>query len=86
MPLGCVGYDVPVDALKKIVANKQYHVSPAGVAFVTSDVRRGILPRMLDEILNTRIMVKRCMAMYKNNSVLHSYDFLLKCAVVTRYL
>uniref|UniRef100_A0A914VBT0 DNA polymerase zeta catalytic subunit n=1 Tax=Plectus sambesii TaxID=2011161 RepID=A0A914VBT0_9BILA len=70
MPLGCVGYEIPVKALKDIVAKREYHISPAGVAFVTSKVRRGILPRMLDEILNTRIMVKRRMSMYKNDPAL----------------
>ncbi|XP_012275886.1 uncharacterized protein LOC105697279 isoform X2 [Orussus abietinus] len=35
--------------------------SPCGVAFVKSSVRRGILPRMLKEILDTRLMVKKAM-------------------------
>ena len=44
--------------------------SPNGVAFVKSNVRRGILPQMLEEILNTRIMVKKAMVEYKDNPVL----------------
>lgn len=77
MPMGCVGYDIPIKALKEIVAKKEYHVSPAGVAFVSSKVRRGILPRMLDEILNTRIMVKRCMGLYKKDSVIIDRNFFI---------
>ncbi|XP_043488413.1 DNA polymerase zeta catalytic subunit isoform X1 [Polistes fuscatus] len=41
--------------------------APNGVAFVKSEVRKGVLPRMLAEILNTRIMVK-------NSMKLHSFD------------
>jgi DNA polymerase elongation subunit (family B) len=33
-------------------------VAPNGVAFAPASVRPGVLPRMLDEILSTRIMVK----------------------------
>ena len=35
--------------------------SPCGVAFVKKEVRQGILPRMLSEILETRLMVKKAM-------------------------
>ena len=35
--------------------------SPIGVGFVKAEVRKGILPRMLTEILNTRLMVKKSM-------------------------
>lgn len=33
-------------------------MSPCGVAFLKSNVRRGVIPQMLEEILTTRIMVK----------------------------
>ena len=33
------------------------NISPAGAVFVKQEVRTGILPQMLSEILNTRIMV-----------------------------
>ncbi|CAA6669075.1 unnamed protein product [Spirodela intermedia] len=36
-------------------------LSPNGVMYVTSKVRKGVLPRMLEEILSTRIMVKKAM-------------------------
>ncbi|XP_008215763.1 DNA polymerase zeta catalytic subunit [Nasonia vitripennis] len=44
--------------LAKKLQNKM-NFAPCGVAFVKSDVRRGILPRMLTEILETRLMVKK---------------------------
>ncbi|KAI4349976.1 hypothetical protein L6164_010509 [Bauhinia variegata] len=36
-------------------------LTPNGVMFVPSKVRRGVLPRLLEEILSTRIMVKQAM-------------------------
>jgi len=36
-------------------------VSPNGVGFVDAATRPGVLPRMLAEILDTRIMVKGAM-------------------------
>ncbi|RYR52485.1 hypothetical protein Ahy_A06g027394 isoform A [Arachis hypogaea] len=37
----------------------QILLTPNGVMFVPSKVRRGVLPRLLEEILSTRIMVKQ---------------------------
>ncbi|KAF7990572.1 hypothetical protein HCN44_000377 [Aphidius gifuensis] len=46
--------------------------TPCGVAFVKPEVRVGILPRMLTEILDTRFMVKKAMKDYaQNNKTLH---------------
>ncbi|CAK8544655.1 unnamed protein product [Lathyrus sativus] len=39
----------------------QILLTPNGVMFVPSKVQRGILPRLLEEILSTRIMVKQAM-------------------------
>ncbi|KAF9605350.1 hypothetical protein IFM89_016485 [Coptis chinensis] len=36
-------------------------LTPNGVMYVPSEVRKGVLPRLLEEILSTRIMVKRAM-------------------------
>uniref|UniRef100_A0A2N9FAW5 DNA polymerase n=1 Tax=Fagus sylvatica TaxID=28930 RepID=A0A2N9FAW5_FAGSY len=36
-------------------------LTPNGVMYVTSKVRKGIMPRLLEEILSTRIMVKQAM-------------------------
>lgn len=50
---------VAASVLKKY--RKSLHVSPNGVAFVKSDVRRGLVPEMLDTLIRTRIMVKNAM-------------------------
>ncbi|XP_046849339.1 DNA polymerase zeta catalytic subunit-like isoform X2 [Xenia sp. Carnegie-2017] len=46
------------------------HVSTNGSVFVKSNIRRGILPRMLEEILDTRIMVKKAMKDCKDDKTL----------------
>ncbi len=40
------------------------------VVCVQSSVRKGVLPSMLEEILNTRIMVKQSMKTYKQDKAL----------------
>ena len=55
--LGCSQYVAPVEALAGGKPGAEgLVVAPNGVAFVPSSVRPGILPRLLNEILNTRIM------------------------------
>ncbi|OVA15023.1 DNA-directed DNA polymerase [Macleaya cordata] len=39
----------------------QVMLTPNGVMYVPSKVRKGVLPRLLEEILSTRIMVKKAM-------------------------
>ncbi len=43
---------------ESLTANDQITISPNRVAFVTKDVREGILPKMLTELLEARILVK----------------------------
>ena len=35
-----------------------------GIGFLKSSVRRGVVPTMLDEIIKTRLMVKKAMKLY----------------------
>ncbi|KAF0292368.1 DNA polymerase zeta catalytic subunit [Amphibalanus amphitrite] len=65
-PMGCTALQVPPAELARLLERDQVHVSPSGVAFVTRDCRRGLLPDMLEEILNTRIMVKKAMKANKD--------------------
>jgi hypothetical protein len=66
--LGCTEYAAPAAALRGSAPGVDgLVVAPNGVAFVPPEVRRGVLPRLLSEILSTRIMVSpggaaRCMA------------------------
>ncbi|XP_073708840.1 DNA polymerase zeta catalytic subunit [Garra rufa] len=65
---GCTSLRVPPDLLYQL--RNDITISPNGVAFVKSSVRRGVLPSMLEEILKTRIMVKQSMKAYKNDKAL----------------
>ncbi|XP_076642989.1 DNA polymerase zeta catalytic subunit [Halictus rubicundus] len=64
--------------------------TPCGVAFVKPDVRLGVLPRMLMEILNTRLMVKQSMKLHGSKNrvlqrVLHSQQLGLKLIANVTY-
>ncbi|XP_068609589.1 DNA polymerase zeta catalytic subunit [Brachionichthys hirsutus] len=65
---GCTSLRVPPALLYQL--RHDVTVSPNGIAFVKSSVRKGVLPSMLEEILNTRIMVKRSMKSYKQDKAL----------------
>uniref|UniRef100_A0A0A9YUF5 DNA polymerase n=1 Tax=Lygus hesperus TaxID=30085 RepID=A0A0A9YUF5_LYGHE len=66
---GCT--DLTINPKELHAIKDSIHISPAGVAFVGSAVRKGVLPCMLDEILETRLMVKKSMKAHKNNKILH---------------
>ena len=38
--------------------------APGGIAFVKESVKKGILPKMLEEILDARVMVKNSMKLH----------------------
>ncbi|XP_012939593.1 uncharacterized protein LOC101853172 isoform X2 [Aplysia californica] len=65
---GCTSLKLTPSVLKKV--KDRINVSPNGVAFVKPSVRRGVLPKMVEEILNTRIMVKKSMKSCKNDKTL----------------
>ena len=52
---------------------EQPYIAPNGSIFCPKTVRHGILPLMLKEILETRLMVKRSMKIYKKSehNILH---------------
>ncbi|KAF5890315.1 DNA polymerase zeta catalytic subunit, partial [Clarias magur] len=59
---GCTSLRVPPDLLYQL--RNDINISPNGVVFVKASVRKGLLPRMLEEILHTRFMVKAAMKSY----------------------
>ncbi|XP_022226799.2 DNA polymerase zeta catalytic subunit isoform X2 [Drosophila obscura] len=75
--------------LQKLLEHDLVTVSPCGVVFVKREVREGILPRMLTEILDTRLMVKQSMKLHKDNSalqrILHSRQLGLKLMANVTY-
>nr|XP_032807788.1 DNA polymerase zeta catalytic subunit isoform X2 [Petromyzon marinus] len=67
-PFGCLSLKVPPDLLSSL--RNKITISPNRVSFVKASVRKGVLPRMLEEILQTRIMVKHCMKDYRGDGAL----------------
>ncbi|XP_019740532.1 DNA polymerase zeta catalytic subunit isoform X2 [Hippocampus comes] len=65
---GCTSLRVSPQLLYQL--RNDISVSPNGIAFVKSSVRKGVLPSMLEEILRTRIMVKQSMKAYKQEKAL----------------
>ena len=47
------------------VLQGRLNFSPGGIAFLNSKERKGIVPTMLEEIIRTRLMVKRAMKKYE---------------------
>lgn len=73
---------VPVKELKQLIKKDLVISSPSGIIFVKPSVRDGILPRLVKELLDTRIMIKQSMKLHKNKSalqkILHSRQLALK--------
>ncbi|KAL3843955.1 hypothetical protein ACJIZ3_001358 [Penstemon smallii] len=57
--LGVSSYTPDTKKIRNLIHELLY--TPNGVVYVPSKVRKGILPRLLEEILSTRIMVKQAM-------------------------
>ena len=51
------------------VAHKSHVVAPNGIMYVKETVRKGLLGRMLTELLDTRVMVKQAMKGVKDDKV-----------------
>lgn len=62
--LGCLEHHVHPGELLQL--KDKIHVSPAGVAFLDKSFIKGVVPEMLEQILDTRQMVKRAMKKWKN--------------------
>nr|XP_022909992.1 DNA polymerase zeta catalytic subunit [Onthophagus taurus] len=56
--------------LKYFLNKEKLNISPCGIAYVNKSIRLGILPRMLQEILDTRLMIKKSLKQNAENKVL----------------
>ncbi|KAJ3734863.1 hypothetical protein DFJ43DRAFT_1130593 [Lentinula guzmanii] len=65
---GVVDLDRTPGLLEKL--EDQINVAPNGIMFLKPNVRKGLLPRMLTELLDTRVMVKQAMKGYKHDRAL----------------
>lgn len=55
---GCSQLYVEEEEIKRLFKSDDITVAPCGVAFVKKNIRHGILPKMLSELIVTRAMVK----------------------------
>lgn len=65
--LGFLPYPERASAAAAAREGQSAYVSPNGSVFCSKESREGILPLMLKELLATRQMVKRSMALYQRN-------------------
>ncbi len=88
---GCTQLKISPARLAKLQGHLNF--SPGGIAFLKETVRKGILPKMLQEILDTRVMVKNSMKMHnklhkdaaKLQKILHSRQLGLKLIANVTY-
>ncbi|KNC80613.1 hypothetical protein SARC_07023 [Sphaeroforma arctica JP610] len=86
--LGPFIYDPPANLVQNFKENVL--VTPNGVMFVKPEVRRGVLPRLMKEILSTRVMVKNSMKRYRDtdavkHGILHNRQYALKMIANVTY-
>ena len=72
IPFGSLDLEIPTNMLGNLKPS-DVTISPNGVVFVKSHIRKGMLPIMLEEILKTRVMLKHAL----KESVLDSYLYKL---------
>ncbi|KAJ1926917.1 DNA polymerase zeta [Tieghemiomyces parasiticus] len=60
--IGATQIELPRGLVSTLVRHNQLQIAPNGAMYVKSDVRRSLLARLLSEILDTRVMIKRRMA------------------------
>ncbi|XP_048520386.1 DNA polymerase zeta catalytic subunit-like [Dendroctonus ponderosae] len=86
---GATQLKVSKNIVRKLCKRDLLNYSPCGVVFVKQKVREGILPRMLKEVLDTRLMVKNSMKENKGNDplqkVLHNRQLGLKLIANVTY-
>jgi len=84
---GCTQLRVSPERLEAL--KDSITISPGGIVFLKAGVRRGILPKMLEDILSTRVMVKQSMKKHKNDpqlqKILHSRQLGLKLIANVTY-
>jgi len=86
---GCTELLISSERLSKLLQKDRVSISPGGVVFLRREERRGVLPQMLEDILNTRIMVKQSMKRHKMDQniqkLLHSRQLGLKLIANVTY-
>jgi len=72
--LGCLHHKLAKSKLEYLITNNLVINTPNDVLFVTAEERRGILPILLEQILNLRAYVKKTMKSVKNEKIKRVLD------------
>jgi len=84
---GCTHLQISPERLEAL--RDHITISPGGVVFLKPNIRKGVLPQMLQDILNTRIMVKQSMKKHGKDpdlqKILHSRQLGLKLIANVTY-
>ncbi|EAX90713.1 DNA polymerase family B containing protein [Trichomonas vaginalis G3] len=86
--LGVYEHKVPTRVLEELLENGKIINTPNDVLYVTKDVRPGLLPAMLDQILNLRAFIKQTLKKTKNakmKSILDARQMALKVIAACTY-
>ena len=67
---GCTNLELPLGIIE-LIGKKNITISPTGVMFVKKNIKLGVLPIILDELLNARKMIKHSMKRYQNEDQKH---------------
>uniref|UniRef100_A0A7E4W7G4 DNA polymerase n=1 Tax=Panagrellus redivivus TaxID=6233 RepID=A0A7E4W7G4_PANRE len=87
--LGALPFDAPnVDLVADLHKHDQIHISPVGGVFVKKETRKSLIAMMLEELLETRVMVKQSMKRYDDpvlNRLLNARQLALKLIANVTY-
>ncbi|KAE9549389.1 hypothetical protein FO519_007397 [Halicephalobus sp. NKZ332] len=87
--LGALPYSPPsLEFIKEMQKKGMLHISPVGGIFVKKEVRQSLLSMMLEELLETRVMVKQSMKKYNDeilNRLLDARQLALKLIANVTY-
>ncbi|KAL0226875.1 hypothetical protein P9112_014199 [Eukaryota sp. TZLM1-RC] len=70
--LGCGGYHSSAKLINRYLVNDKLVIAPNGVLYVDKSICLGTLPTMLNEILQSRILIKKLIKDIKSNESLSS--------------
>ena len=80
------------DSVLRLAYERGFHVSPTGAVFVDKSIREGIVVKMVTELLQMRLLIKRVLREYASHpsfphyaSVLETNQAAIKMIVNTTY-
>ena len=77
--LGAMKYHLDsVECIKRLLEADALHISPTGGIFVKREIRQSLLAILLQELLDTRVMVKKAMKAHRDCPVAWCIPFVIR--------